>query len=316
MLRRSFFRYVLPIVFLIIFIGGVFAVKNIYEISKEDELLSNYVDSEKGWLDDSDEKLYPRKIEKMPLYYRGEPLSCWLLGETRPIAGAIYYFKDSTGKIIEGQKPIVYLKPGDERYSQFWEIFYVQVPKRYKPNSVKSIDTILKGENDKIFHVSFSGKGVNMPIVYKEASIEQADGYPKKIEGYYKDGQKVLFLQFETDLFVYDNGRIDTIPFLNLRKSDKEGVLSEFIQRKDLNSDGDATDSLSFVDIKSGHPSYSPIMKLSYIYVNSNYPSWGVASPWKSFEEILGNKGGYLDFKKGRNALEETSGYFNCPQAK
>ena len=87
-----------------------------------------------------------------------------------------------------------------------------------------------------------------------------------------------------------------------------------YLKEKDLNADGDFKDSFAFVDAKKGKEVYSPILKFAYIYVKDNYPQLNQDSAWKSFEELLTNKGFYLDFKKGKNALEETDIYWNCPQ--
>ncbi len=302
------------LIILILIILGVFflGIQKIYQIAHEDEILSSYIDEDKGRLDDSDSRLFIKEIPKISFYYRGETVQCAYLGITYPIAQAIYYFMDPQGRIIAEQKPIVYKKPGDSGYSQFWEIFYVHVPKRYKPNSVKAIETILKAEKDKIFRVTFSGKGVNMPIVHRETAA--GGEYPQKIEGYY-NSQLVTFLKFEEELLVYENGTVDAMPVLVLTK-EGEGAMFEMFQGKDLTGDGDMLDSFSVVDIKKGSSSYVPLLNVAYIHVKPAFPSLGKVkeSPWKSFSAILENRGEYLNFAKGKNALEETQYYINCPQ--
>lgn len=305
-------RYCLVLLFIVVGFGSTWYV---HGMMKDLEVLSLYFDENKGKLDDTDTSLFPQKIDTVDFYYRGNISSCWYMGKARDLSNAVYFFKDYRGRVITEQNPIVYIKPEEERYSQFWQVFYVHVPKRYTPNSVKSIDTILKGEKDKIFSVEFTDRVLNMPFVNQDVEIKSnTSDYPKKITGYYQS-QEATFLIFEDNLLAYDSGAIANMPAIAIYREGDYSSMFEAMLNKDLNDNGSLKDSFNLIDSKKGSLDYSPLHKLSYIHVNSDYSDLSGDNPeWKSFTDMVQNKGEYINFDKGGGGLEETNFFFNCPQ--
>ncbi|TSC57041.1 MAG: hypothetical protein G01um101418_73 [Parcubacteria group bacterium Gr01-1014_18] len=288
-------------------------------LQREDAVLAKYSDVEEGILDDSNADLYPRNIDLVDYYAGGAERSCYFIPQVpNPYINALYYFMDPDGRVIEDQMPIVYIKPGDPAYGEMWEIFHVHVPRRYVPNSVKSIHTILEAEKDKVFSVTFSGMGVNMPIVSRDVKIQDHDGnFPRKIDIYYNK-KRATALQFETSLAVSEVKKIDTMPVVSVwRDGDKESLF-EKMWSKDMSGDTDLRDSVNVASFERSHPSYTPIWKLSFIHVKNTYPTLSdpqlSVKAWKSFDQLVSDIGRHVNFKKGVNGLEETKFLFNCPQ--
>ncbi len=95
---------------------------------------------------------------------------------------------DGTPDFVEGQHNIVDVKPGDDGYSDLWQVMMVTVPPDYEPDSVTS-----KAEIDTAgYEVTETNMFVNCPIVPAGSTLE--DGEPL-VQGWYK-GEEVFYPDF------------------------------------------------------------------------------------------------------------------------
>jgi hypothetical protein len=109
--------------------------------------------------------------------------------EVAPIYVFIYGMNaDGTPNFVEGQHNIVDVKPGDDGYSDLWQVMMVTVPADYEPDSVKSAADI----DDAGFEVTATDMFVNCPLVSAGSTLE---GGEPLVQGWYKD-EEVFYPDF------------------------------------------------------------------------------------------------------------------------
>jgi hypothetical protein len=295
---------------ILIFIIGFY----FYEYVQDVFLLKSYKDLNKGSIDDNDELLFKREIPFFTAYNQGKKTNYWYVGETKNNLNNIYYFKDYKNRIFSKQNPIVSALPNSPNYSGLWKIVYVRVPKGYRANDVKSVDTVLKAVEDKVFTILATNKGVNMPIVYHDVEIyNKKKNYPLTQKGWY-DGYKLTLLQFEKDLMIDSTGKLLILPLITIYRDGQSNPAFELLANKDLNMDGDLYDSFNLMDKKLKTANYSPLAQLNYIHTHKDYPSLKSNNPpWTSLDDLVTNKGEFINFDKGKAGLEETGIILNIP---
>lgn len=132
-------------------------------------------------------------------WYRGEEARYYDFGMTSPASGSavavapIYLLvagraADGSPIPIEGQHNIVDVVPGDEGYSDLWEVMLVTVEPGYEPDSIRSKADIDAAGLD----VVSAGVIVNCPIVPAGSAFE--DGEPL-VQGWYR-GERVFYPDF------------------------------------------------------------------------------------------------------------------------
>ena len=94
---------------------------------------------------------------------------------------------DGNPQVVEGQNNIVDVIPGDEGYSDLWEVTFVTVPEDYVANTITSADEVLSGG----FELTVPGVLVNCPIVPAGSTLESADDAPV-VQGWYKGTRNQL----------------------------------------------------------------------------------------------------------------------------
>src|SRR3989442_11297663 len=97
-------------------------------------------DQNQGQIDDSGSAF----IHNLPFvagFSNGQIAWYWFVGPTNNTINPVYLFQFSTGQAVQGQFPIIDVKPGDQGYTHFWEIMNVTVPSTYVPNTIKSLAT-------------------------------------------------------------------------------------------------------------------------------------------------------------------------------
>lgn len=127
------------------------------------------------------------------------------LVETAPIYVFIYGMNaDGTPDFVAGQHNIVDVRPGDDGYSDLWQVMMVTVPDDYEPDSITSKQE-LDGSG---LEVTSTNMFVNCPIVPEGSSLE--DGEPL-VQGWYK-GEEVFYPDFGMNnrsaipIYVFING--------------------------------------------------------------------------------------------------------------
>ncbi len=111
---------------------------------------------------------------------------------------------DGTPDFVEGQHNIVDVKPGDDGYSDLWQVMMVTVPENYEPDSVKSEADITAAG----YEVTATNMFVNCPIVPTGSTVE---GGKQLVQGWYKD-EAVFYPDFgmnsraATPIYVFIHG--------------------------------------------------------------------------------------------------------------
>jgi hypothetical protein len=169
-------------------------------------------------------------------WYRGQEVRYYDFGMNTALAGGntvqtapLYVFirgmnADGTPDFLPGQHNISDVVPGEEGYSDLWEIMLVQPPEDYEPDSIRS-----KADLDAAgFDVQPAGLFVNCPFVEAGTMLENGE---ELVQGWH-DGEEVFYPDFgpndpialpiwafvtgfdgDTPLFVDGQGNIiDSVP--------------------------------------------------------------------------------------------------------
>jgi hypothetical protein len=110
---------------------------------------------------------------------------------TAPIYVLVTGFdEDGNPQVVEGQHNIVDVVPGDEGYSDLWEVTFVTVPEDYEANTITSAQEILDGN----YEMTVPGVYVNCPIVPAGSELENAEDAPL-VTGWYR-GEQIFYFDF------------------------------------------------------------------------------------------------------------------------
>lgn len=90
---------------------------------------------------------------------------------------------------VEDQLNIVDVIPGDEGYSDLWEVTFVTVPEDYEANTITSAQELI----DAGYEQTTAGVYVNCPIVPAGSTL--AEGGANLVQGWYQ-GQEVFYFDF------------------------------------------------------------------------------------------------------------------------
>ena len=96
---------------------------------------------------------------------------------------------DGNPQAVDGQANIVDVIPGDEGYSDLWEVTFVTVPADYQANSITSAQEVIDGG----YEQTKAGVFVNCPIVPAGSTL--SEGGAPLVQGWYK-GQEVFYFDF------------------------------------------------------------------------------------------------------------------------
>jgi len=96
--------------------------------------------------------------------------------------------EDGTPDFVEGQHNIVDTVPGEEGYSDLWQVVLVTVPEDYEPDSITSAAEVV----DAGFETTTTDMFVNCPIVPEGSTLE---GGEELVQGWH-DGEEVFYPDF------------------------------------------------------------------------------------------------------------------------
>lgn len=140
-----------------------------------------------------------KEFEHVEGWYQGRQVQYYDFGMNSATTGSvvsaapIYVFihgmnPDGSPDFVEGQHNIVDVVPGDDGYSDLWQVMLVTVPADYEPDSVRS-----KADLDAAgFEVTATDMFVNCPIVPAGSTLE---GGEQLTQGWYK-GEEVFYPDF------------------------------------------------------------------------------------------------------------------------
>jgi hypothetical protein len=96
---------------------------------------------------------------------------------------------DGSPQTIEGQRNIIDVIPGDEGYSDLWEVTFVTVPEDTVANTITAADEVISGG----YEQTPAGFYVNCPVVPADSTLSEGGG--TLTLGWYK-GQDVSYFDF------------------------------------------------------------------------------------------------------------------------
>ncbi|PWU03596.1 MAG: hypothetical protein C5B52_03080 [Bacteroidetes bacterium] len=114
------------------------------------------------------------------------------------------------GQPVAGQLNVVNVLPGENGYSDFWQVNKVNVPDNYVANSITSYDELIASG----YTIEKTNDLVNCPIVPKgsTASKRLNNGGTGLTRGWYKNKVVYYFNFFEKPLSITGAGLVPTIP--------------------------------------------------------------------------------------------------------
>ena len=203
----------------------------------------------------------------------------WLVGGTSGTVNPVYIFNYQNGAPVQGQYPIIDVKPGDTGYTHFWEITNVTVPNSYAPNTIKSLATLNSAKQAGLVTVKDAGRSLNGPLVAHNVQISVVSGEPQFQPVWYRTDLATMAV-FETNL---PSGGIPVISIWLIQRDGDPCPLLEAVcptGTNDFNHDRDIKDSNDLIDTYPGLPGYSPLWAVSILHVyNSTPPSGGLTYP-------------------------------------
>ena len=144
----------------------------------------------------------PKQFDLVQGWYQGADVVYYDFGANTPLAGPggasvavapIYAFitgmdADGTPQFVEGQHNLIDVVPGDEGYSDLWEVNLVVVDDMYAPDSIRSAADVMTSG----FEMMKPGLFVNCPVVPEGSTLE---GGEELVQGWYQD-QAVYYPDF------------------------------------------------------------------------------------------------------------------------
>ena len=133
-------------------------------------------------------------------WYKGREVEYYDFGMHTPLTegssvltAPIYVFitgMDASGnpQFVEGQHNVIAVVPGEEGYSDLWQVMLVTVEDGYEADSAKSVDAVMSGG----FEVTETDMFVNCPVVAEGTTLE---GGEELVQGW-KDGEAVFYPDF------------------------------------------------------------------------------------------------------------------------
>jgi hypothetical protein len=105
-------------------------------------------------------------VEPTMGWYKGREVHYFDFGPNTSATAPIYAFitgfaADGTPQFVQGQNNIINVILGDTGYSAFWDVNLVKVPADYKPNTITSVEGVLKSG----FEIVHPGLVVNCPVI-------------------------------------------------------------------------------------------------------------------------------------------------------
>jgi hypothetical protein len=241
-----------------------------------------YNDSFGGPIDDSSTGFIHASI-LVAGFSRGQIAWYWLVGPTNSSVNPAYFFQYQSGGDVQGQHPIVDVKPGDSSYTHFWEVYNVTVPNSYTANTIKSLSSLNRAQQAGLVTITDAKRAINGPLVAKNVKITVVNGEPQFQTVWYRTDLTTMAI-FETNL---PSGGVPSIPIWLIQRAGDSCPLLEAVCNKDLNHDSDLKDSNDLIGVTPGQAGYFPLWDVSILHVNDTYLPNGFPSPFPQNPAIL-----------------------------
>lgn len=193
-------------------------------------------------------------------------------------------FREGETEKVEEQLTILDAIPGDEGYSDFWQIYNVTVPANYKANSITSFQDII----DNKYPTETTNKVVNCPVVPKGSSAQKRylPGEDNQIQrGWYKS-KIVYYFSFEEKDLELTNDLVplsDIFVCFNINPGEDNGGSGSGIKTEDDTNTGQ---SHSVVETIPLDEEYSPLWYVQ-VYNNVNFDNMANLDSAKNTEILM-----------------------------
>jgi hypothetical protein len=218
-------------------------------------------------------------------WYKGKEVQYYDFGANTPLTtgssvatAPIYVFisgMDASGnpEFVDGQHNIIAVKPGDEGYSDLWQVMLVTAGDDYEADSVKSAADVMSGG----FEVTETQMFVNCPVVEEGTTLEGGEAI---VQGWYNN-EAVFYPDFGANPPV-------AIPiWVFITGVDASGS-PQFVEGQ-----------MNVIDAVPGDAAYSAFWRVNLVKAPEGY----VANMLKSADEI----------RDMQYTVEETDMNVNCP---
>lgn len=158
---------------------------------------------------------------------------------------------------VEGQANIIDVLPGQEGYSDLWQVMLVEVPDDYEANTLRSAEAVL----DAGYPITPTDQFVNCPVVPAGSTL--SEGGAPLVQGWYRD-QEVFYFDFGA------NPPTTAPIFALITGMDAQGN-PEFVEGQG-----------NIIDVLPGDPGYSDFWYVNLVTVPEDY----VAGTIRSAQEV------------------------------
>jgi hypothetical protein len=218
-------------------------------------------------------------------WYKGREVQYYDFGANTPLAegnsvltAPIYAFitgMDAQGnpELVEGQHNIIAVVPGDEGYSDLWQVMLVTVGADYVPDSVKSVADVMSGG----YEVTETDMFVNCPVVPEGTTLEGGEAL---VQGWYNN-EAVFYPDFGANAPV-------AIPIWVFITGMAPDGSPQFVEGQ-----------MNIIDAVPEDPGYSAFWRVNLVTAPAGYE----ANMLKSADEI----------REMQYTVEQTDMNVNCP---
>ncbi len=249
-------------------VGGYILASQLNNNQVNQSAFLPYNDNKRGPVDDS-QSGYVASAALVAGFSRGQIAWYWLMGPTNSSVNPVYFFQYQSGGTVQGQNPIIDVKPGDKGYTHFWELYNVTVSNSYMPNTIKSLATLNRAQQAGLATITDSKRAINGPLVARNVKITVVNGEPQFLQVWYRTETATMAV-FETNL---PSGTVPSVPIWLIKRASDPCPLLEAVCNKDLNNDSDLKDSNDLIDVTPGQPGYFPLWSVSVLRVHDTYLS-------------------------------------------
>ncbi len=183
---------------------------------------------------------------------------------------AFVYASDPTRR-VKGQLSIFDRIPGEDGYTDFWQMVNVLVPDDYEPNSVHSLDDIKAAG----FELERTGTIINCPIVPYGSTAELANRSPT---GWYKGKHVSYFVFDKTESSVVNPGPLD-VPYAVVRV-----IFEDNDPSKGMKREPDTGNTHNVFDTLPGDLLYRSLWRHDFV----DEAEFDSVSDWKSSKAARG----------------------------
>ncbi|HZA23233.1 MAG TPA: hypothetical protein VFA32_11635 [Dehalococcoidia bacterium] len=189
-------------------------------------------------------------------WYRDRAVEYYDFGANSAVDGSmvgtapIYVFihglnPDGSPQFVEGQHNVVDVVPGEEGYSDLWQVMLVTVPEGYEPDSITSKEQLDAAG----YEIAATDMLVNCPIVPQGTTLE---GGEELVQGWH-DGEQVFYPDFGQNIPA-------AIPiWVYITGMDEQGN-PQFVEGQN-----------NIIDAVPGDPGYSAFWRVNLVTVPEGY---------------------------------------------